>query len=41
MPGLIVSSNIGCQSHLVAGAQVPVTHWIVALDERMNAERSV
>ena len=35
MPEMIVSSNIGCQSHLAAGAQVRVTHWIVALDERL------
>jgi glycolate oxidase iron-sulfur subunit len=38
MPEMIVSSNIGCQSHLAAGAQVRVTHWIVALDERMGSE---
>jgi glycolate oxidase iron-sulfur subunit len=36
MPEMIVSSNIGCQSHLAAGAQVRVTHWIVALDERLT-----
>jgi len=35
-PEMIVSSNIGCQSHLAAGAQVRVTHWIVALDERLG-----
>jgi len=35
MPEMIVSSNIGGQSHLAAGAQVRVTHWIVALDERL------
>ena len=37
---MIVSSNIGCQSHLAAGAQVPVTHWIVAIEERLKAENS-
>ena len=37
MPEMIVSSNIGCQSHLAAGAQVRVTHWIVALDERLGS----
>ena len=36
MPEIILSSNIGCQNHLAAGAQVRVTHWIVALDERMK-----
>jgi glycolate oxidase iron-sulfur subunit len=35
LPEMIVSSNIGCQSHLAGGAQVPVTHWIVALEQRM------
>ena len=40
MPEMIVSSNIGCQSHLAAGAQVPVTHWIVAIEERLKAENS-
>ena len=39
MPEMIVSSNIGCQSHLAAGAQVRVTHWIVALDERLTGEK--
>ncbi len=32
MPEMIVSSNIGCQSHLASGAQVPVKQWIVARD---------
>ena len=36
MPEAIVSSNVGCQSHLASGAQVPVTHWIVALEERLS-----
>ena len=35
MPEMIVSSNIGCQSHLAAGSQVPVMHWIVALERRL------
>ena len=37
-PDMIVSSNVGCQSHLAAGAQVRVTHWIVALEERLSGE---
>ena len=41
MPEMIVSSNIGCQNHLAAGAQVRVTHWIVALDERLAGEDRV
>ena len=35
MPEMIVTANIGCLSHLAAGAQLPVKHWIVALDERL------
>lgn len=31
-PDGIVSSNIGCISHLAGGAKVPVTHWIEAVD---------
>ncbi|OGA13929.1 MAG: glycolate oxidase iron-sulfur subunit [Betaproteobacteria bacterium RIFCSPLOWO2_12_FULL_63_13] len=38
MPEMILSSNIGCQSHLADGAQVRVTHWIVALDERLTGQ---
>ncbi len=37
MPDLILTSNIGCQTHLAGGASVPVKHWIVALDERLGA----
>ncbi|MBI4292237.1 MAG: glycolate oxidase subunit GlcF [Betaproteobacteria bacterium] len=35
MPEMILSSNIACQSHLANGADVPVKHWIEALDERL------
>ena len=41
MPEMIVSSNIGCQSHLAAGALVPVTHWIVALEARLKPDYSI
>lgn len=34
----ILTANIGCQSHLAGGARVPVRHWIVALDERLNGK---
>jgi len=40
MPEMIVSSNIGCQNHLAGGAQVPVKHWIVALEERLSEGKS-
>ncbi len=31
-PEVIATANIGCQTHLAAGAQVPVVHWITLLD---------
>jgi glycolate oxidase iron-sulfur subunit len=36
-PARIVTANIGCQSHLSAGTGVPVEHWIVTLERRMNS----
>jgi glycolate oxidase iron-sulfur subunit len=36
-PEEILTSNIGCQAHLAAGAGQPVRHWIVALDEALAA----
>jgi glycolate oxidase iron-sulfur subunit len=35
-PAEIVTANIGCQTHLASGTGVPVRHWIVALEERLN-----
>ncbi|MCC6609787.1 MAG: glycolate oxidase subunit GlcF [Burkholderiales bacterium] len=35
MPGLVVTANIGCLAHLAGEAQVPVRHWIAALEERL------
>jgi glycolate oxidase iron-sulfur subunit len=32
-PTAILSANIGCIAHLQAGTEVPVKHWIEALDE--------
>jgi glycolate oxidase iron-sulfur subunit len=37
MPDLIATANIGCLAHLAVGAQVPVRHWIVALEARLAA----
>jgi glycolate oxidase iron-sulfur subunit len=37
MPDLIVTANIGCEAHLAGGANVPVQHWVVALDARLRA----
>jgi glycolate oxidase iron-sulfur subunit len=36
-PSMILSSNIGCLSHLAGGTELPVMHWVVALDERLRA----
>jgi glycolate oxidase iron-sulfur subunit len=35
-PAEIVTANIGCQTHLASGTGLPVRHWIVALEERLN-----
>jgi glycolate oxidase iron-sulfur subunit len=31
-PDVIATANIGCQTHLAAGAEVPVVHWITLLE---------
>ena len=36
-PAAILSANIGCITHLQAGTEVPVRHWIELLDEALNA----
>lgn len=33
MPAEIVTANIGCLTHLAAGTQTPVRHWIELMDE--------
>jgi glycolate oxidase iron-sulfur subunit len=35
-PEQIATANIGCLAHLQAGTALPVRHWIVALEERLN-----
>ncbi len=35
LPDLILTANVGCQTHLASGASVPVKHWIVEIDERL------
>ncbi|WP_374681760.1 glycolate oxidase subunit GlcF [Accumulibacter sp.] len=35
-PALLVTANIGCQTHLQSGSKVPVRHWIELIDERLN-----
>jgi len=35
-PERILTANIGCLAQLQSGTELPVEHWIVALEERMN-----
>jgi glycolate oxidase iron-sulfur subunit len=35
-PQAIVSSNIGCLTHLQSGTDLPVRHWIEMLDRRLS-----
>ena len=39
-PPVIVSSNIGCVSHLQSGTEIPVRHWIEVVDERLRGLRA-
>ena len=36
-PAAILSANIGCISHLQAGTDVPVRHWIEVIDDALRA----
>ena len=36
-PDVILSANIGCLTHLQAGTQTPLRHWIEWLDERIGS----
>ena len=35
-PDVIVSANIGCQTHLQSGTDMPVTHWIELVDRALS-----
>ena len=35
-PEEILTANIGCLAHLQSGTELPVRHWIVALEERLQ-----
>jgi glycolate oxidase iron-sulfur subunit len=35
-PTMIITANIGCQSHLQTATRLPVMHWIEALDARLD-----
>ncbi|MGH8231691.1 MAG: heterodisulfide reductase-related iron-sulfur binding cluster, partial [Steroidobacteraceae bacterium] len=37
-PALILSSNIGCLSHLATGTSVPVWHWIEWVDKVLSSD---
>jgi glycolate oxidase iron-sulfur subunit len=34
-PAMIATANIGCMTHLQAGAVMPVRHWIELIDEAL------
>jgi glycolate oxidase iron-sulfur subunit len=35
-PDLIVSANIGCQTHLQSGTEIPVLHWVELIDSALR-----
>jgi glycolate oxidase iron-sulfur subunit len=35
-PTVLVTANVGCQTHLQSGTATPVRHWIELIDERLN-----
>jgi len=35
-PAEILTANVGCQSHLQSATELPVRHWIEAVDERLQ-----
>jgi glycolate oxidase iron-sulfur subunit len=35
-PAAIITANIGCQTHLQTATDLPVMHWIEALDARLG-----
>lgn len=35
-PDIILTANIGCQTHLAGGTQTPVRHWIELIDEHVQ-----
>ena len=38
-PAAVLSANIGCITHLQAGTELPVRHWVELLDEALNASK--
>ena len=39
-PAQIASANIGCQTHLQNGTELPVRHWIELLDDALSGRES-
>jgi glycolate oxidase iron-sulfur subunit len=37
LPEAVLTANVGCQTHLATAASVPVRHWIVDLESRLDA----
>ena len=37
-PDVIATANIGCLTHLSAGTERPVRHWIELLDGRLRGD---
>ncbi len=35
LPEVVLTANVGCQTHLATAASVPVRHWIVDLEARL------
>jgi glycolate oxidase iron-sulfur subunit len=38
LPEVVLTANVGCQTHLATAASVPVLHWIVDLEGRLAAQ---
>ncbi len=38
-PDMIVSANVGCQTHLQSGTDTPVRHWVELVDSALSAAR--
>lgn len=38
-PAAILTANIGCQMHLQSATNLPVRHWIEALDDGLSQSR--
>ena len=38
-PQMIVTANIGCQTHLQSGTETPVRHWVELIDSALAAAR--